>query len=228
MTDRETLMASIIANPADDAPRLVFADWLEEHGQPERAEFIRLQIEKLKCPKCGGSGRFGEFDMASFGVYVCDLPRCLALRKREEELLDAGPDGESNEFNWCPDAIWDAICEDKLMLRRPDEFSYHRGFVERIRLDPRDFFQHARDMMARTPLRKVEFTREPQAIHGRRLAWIGRRDWPDGGLPNRSDGLTHPYLPLWHRICLAEFGEGIEFSVVDSGAAPRVQSPSLV
>jgi uncharacterized protein (TIGR02996 family) len=29
--------------PEDDLPRLVLADWLEEHGQPERADFIRLQ-----------------------------------------------------------------------------------------------------------------------------------------------------------------------------------------
>jgi uncharacterized protein (TIGR02996 family) len=30
-------------NPDDDTPRLVYADWLDEHGQPERAEFIRVQ-----------------------------------------------------------------------------------------------------------------------------------------------------------------------------------------
>jgi uncharacterized protein (TIGR02996 family) len=30
--------------PEDDAPRLVLADWLEEHGDSERAEFLRLQL----------------------------------------------------------------------------------------------------------------------------------------------------------------------------------------
>ncbi|HKB04124.1 MAG TPA: TIGR02996 domain-containing protein [Gemmataceae bacterium] len=39
------LIAAIRAAQDDDAPRLVYADWLEEHGQPERAEFIRLQCE---------------------------------------------------------------------------------------------------------------------------------------------------------------------------------------
>jgi uncharacterized protein (TIGR02996 family) len=34
----------IIANPEDDAPRLVFADWLSDQGEETRAEFIRLQI----------------------------------------------------------------------------------------------------------------------------------------------------------------------------------------
>jgi uncharacterized protein (TIGR02996 family) len=44
MSDREAFVSAIAANPADDLPRLVFADWLDEHGDPERAEFIRTQI----------------------------------------------------------------------------------------------------------------------------------------------------------------------------------------
>src|SRR5437763_14201269 len=43
MTDRAAFLAAIAAAPADDLPRLVFADWLDEHGDPDRAEFIRLQ-----------------------------------------------------------------------------------------------------------------------------------------------------------------------------------------
>src|SRR4051812_46037564 len=30
--------------PFDDVRRLVLADWLEEHGDPDRAEFVRLQL----------------------------------------------------------------------------------------------------------------------------------------------------------------------------------------
>src|SRR4051812_26631197 len=43
MSDAAALLAAICAAPDDDAPRLVYADWLDEHGQPERAEFIRVQ-----------------------------------------------------------------------------------------------------------------------------------------------------------------------------------------
>jgi uncharacterized protein (TIGR02996 family) len=45
MTDQDAFLRTIIENPDDDTPRLVFADWLEENGDPERAEFIRLQIQ---------------------------------------------------------------------------------------------------------------------------------------------------------------------------------------
>jgi uncharacterized protein (TIGR02996 family) len=45
MTDREALLRAVCESPDDDLPRLVFADWLEEHDEPERAEFIRVQVE---------------------------------------------------------------------------------------------------------------------------------------------------------------------------------------
>jgi uncharacterized protein (TIGR02996 family) len=44
MSDRDPFIAAIAAAPDDDLPRLVFADWLDENGDPDRAEFIRLQI----------------------------------------------------------------------------------------------------------------------------------------------------------------------------------------
>jgi uncharacterized protein (TIGR02996 family) len=43
MSEREALLAAVCEQPDDDVPRLVFADWCEENGQPERAEFIRVQ-----------------------------------------------------------------------------------------------------------------------------------------------------------------------------------------
>lgn len=44
-TDQDALLAAIFAAPADDAPRLIYADWLEEHGDDTVAEFIRLRCE---------------------------------------------------------------------------------------------------------------------------------------------------------------------------------------
>jgi uncharacterized protein (TIGR02996 family) len=45
MSDREALLTAIFAAPDDDAPRLVYADWLDEHEEPAQAAFIRTQIE---------------------------------------------------------------------------------------------------------------------------------------------------------------------------------------
>ena len=39
------LYQSILENPHDLAPRLIYADWLREHGDEERADFIQWMIE---------------------------------------------------------------------------------------------------------------------------------------------------------------------------------------
>ncbi len=44
MTDGDALRGAIIAQPDDDTLRLVYADWLDESGQPDRASFIRAQV----------------------------------------------------------------------------------------------------------------------------------------------------------------------------------------
>jgi uncharacterized protein (TIGR02996 family) len=53
MSDEDALLAAIIAAPDDDTPRLVYADWLDDHDQPACAEYLRLgvEIEKLSAEK---------------------------------------------------------------------------------------------------------------------------------------------------------------------------------
>jgi uncharacterized protein (TIGR02996 family) len=61
-------LASIGDEPEDDAPRLIFADWLEEHGDSDRSDFIRAQVERA---------RLAATD-----------PRHAPLLQREQDLLD--------------------------------------------------------------------------------------------------------------------------------------------
>jgi uncharacterized protein (TIGR02996 family) len=53
VSDEDALLAAVCADPDADLPRLVTADWYDDHGQPERAEFIRLQCEIARA-KAGG------------------------------------------------------------------------------------------------------------------------------------------------------------------------------
>jgi uncharacterized protein (TIGR02996 family) len=50
-------LRDIHEHPDDDDVRLIYADWLAENGQPERAEFIRIQIELEKLPQWSGRAR---------------------------------------------------------------------------------------------------------------------------------------------------------------------------
>ena len=48
--DEVALFEGIRLDPDDDAPRLVYADWLDEHAQADQAELIRVQCELARGP----------------------------------------------------------------------------------------------------------------------------------------------------------------------------------
>jgi uncharacterized protein (TIGR02996 family) len=66
-THEEAFLEDIVEHPDDDAPRLIYADWLEDNGDPQRAEFIRAQHALAVLPP-------GD-------------PRRIPLLKRQDELL---------------------------------------------------------------------------------------------------------------------------------------------
>ncbi|MFO0845893.1 MAG: TIGR02996 domain-containing protein [Gemmataceae bacterium] len=66
MTD-DVFLSAILIDPDDDLPRLAYADWLEEQGDP-RGEFLHIQCRLA---------RLDDID-----------PAASALRQRERELLD--------------------------------------------------------------------------------------------------------------------------------------------
>ena len=49
MEKGEAFLQAIRESPDDDGPRLMYADWLTERGDP-RGEFIRLQCELAQLP----------------------------------------------------------------------------------------------------------------------------------------------------------------------------------
>jgi uncharacterized protein (TIGR02996 family) len=50
MTEDQRFLQAIIRDPDDDGLRLMYSDWLEEHGDPARAEFIRTSIALTQFP----------------------------------------------------------------------------------------------------------------------------------------------------------------------------------
>ncbi len=169
------LLAAVIADPEDVGVRLVYADWLEEHDEPERAEFVRVQVElaawvgrdEEHCPKCGQHWRWrvgagwGEWSDCQGGHRWCSV-RYLALRRREQELIGA------HGHEWCPVPI------------RPFHGAYRRGFVEEVALTCAKWLAHGRELVRLAPLRVVRLTdREPHEFQGR-YAWYDDRrtgDW---------------------------------------------------
>lgn len=127
MTDRAAFLAAICAQPDDDTNRLVYADWLEEYGEPERAEFIRVQIRLHQL-------LYGDGEMAFLQAHID------GARARERELLDAGS-GVRNHALW-----YDVPCGTP---------TYTRGFVSALTCTSADWLAHA-DTLHWHPGQRVE------------------------------------------------------------------------
>src|SRR5262249_7676147 len=84
----KAFLADVAEHPDDDAPRLVYADWLEDNGDPDRAEFIRVQVELARPRLRGGSKRRRE------------------LQKREKNLFDEhGTRWKEAVGAWCAEPL---------------------------------------------------------------------------------------------------------------------------
>lgn len=136
MSDTETLLRlAILANPDEDTPRLMLADYWDEVGQSEHGELIRVQVALANWP-C-------ECDTEEERVYH-DECRCKErgeLRRRERELHTA---------NW---SRWWVVDELKPF--------YTRGFVSRVTCTWEDWLKHGDAILAAEPVREVTLTTEP-------------------------------------------------------------------
>jgi uncharacterized protein (TIGR02996 family) len=142
--DEGALLRSVIENPDDDVARLVIADWYEENGQPERAEFIRVQIELT---------RMTEF-----------VPRRAHLMLREAKLLYGfGPQWTADlEDAWFP-VIQDPI---RLVGEKADKgYRFNRGFVDQLKLAGcSTFCRFAEKIYQTIPLQFLQFSPYPSSI----------------------------------------------------------------
>lgn len=144
MTDRDALLQCVLDAPDEDGPRLVLADFLEEAGEVDRGEFIRVQI------------RLAGLDHdVTFGTLCVDgqCQRCdeqATLRRRERELL-------VHRLTWLPPA-----CMALESQRAGDACQWRRGFVESIACTLGDWLEHGPAVVQCQPVREVRVTdREP-------------------------------------------------------------------
>jgi len=139
MTDGPALLAAILANPDEDTPRLMYADWLDENGQPERAEFIRVQIEKYSLQSEQGS------------------PEWCRSFQREEELWQAL--GKSFDL---PPRFHSRLPWEKCEDGESGICVISRGFPATVACSLLDWLAQGPEIVTRHPVETVRLTdREP-------------------------------------------------------------------
>jgi uncharacterized protein (TIGR02996 family) len=108
-------LAQLLNDPSDDPTRLVYADWLEDQGDPvslARAEFLRLTVELAAGRQSGGAEEelrkrlqalAADLDTDWLAVVSrLDVENCYT-RRREWVLSQAGP----VRFDFLCDRRWE-------------------------------------------------------------------------------------------------------------------------
>jgi uncharacterized protein (TIGR02996 family) len=166
----DSYLRAVLALPDDDGPRLCAADWWDERGAAERAEFVRVQCELARW-SC-------ECDTSEERVYhdECRCKERAELRRRERELA-------VHCAAWAgTDEMMKALGADRVrrlglsMAFTDLEFSldgrpfalgeFRRGFVEEVTAAAADFLAHADALRAACPLRRVRLTTRPRLSFG--------------------------------------------------------------
>lgn len=214
MTDRAALWAAVCAAPDDDLPRLVFADWLEENGDPQLARYIRARraLDGDPFPAADYPDLFEQLLEAEAGVWG---------RKGIEP-----PEGfRLGQSHWGRDEWW-----------ADDHDATERGFPSVAKLGPPipdgDEPAAAATAAARlpelfrvTPVRGLDVgshvcghlgtvLRSPAARHLRRLSFNCR---PESGQPC-PDIAALTASPVARTLTRLEIGHGILMSSADVDA----------
>jgi 3-dehydroquinate synthase len=118
------LLDNCKAHPEDDTPRLALADWLEQHGQPERAEHVRLQVRLERLDEDDPEGiplqvRIQSLEEAHKNEWLAPLLNVteevypdrglVHLHIDPEDLLDEGTAAlaETEAFAWVESLVLD-------------------------------------------------------------------------------------------------------------------------
>jgi uncharacterized protein (TIGR02996 family) len=166
--DRAALLLAIVTDPADDVPRLAMADWLEENGQPERAELIRIQV---------AMHRHDTAPAPRVGAYIIRSRR-LKMQARERELLGRVP-----VFAGVPPAV--------------EAWTVARGFVSHVSLPLAAWLEHGPRLVRGHPITAVRASdRVPADAQeaGWSAAGVGWYRWQESEWRDPEDIPEHIWL----------------------------------
>lgn len=195
MTDADFVRA-VLVTPQDDAPRTIYADWLEEQGDAARAEFIRLgcelaawprgmckagcyqRLHSALCPIANVASRCTLLLASNVGVWTKSLPESLTTKKCPY-CVDKPMCGETGvlECRQC-----------KYRATGLDRVDFSRGFVSHVTLTRAEFMEHAAEIFARHPITSVRLSDcEPWNRHGE-----GQCGWWHPDTSATPDGIPTP------------------------------------
>lgn len=201
------LLADIIAHPDDDTLRLIAADWFEEHGELERAEFIRLQILMFNRRKSPG----GQADEKS--PWIMNDREYQGWKRREKTLSQRNRNGWVMSLEYATKLPFLSDTHTEYLRPGCVSVAFHRGFIEELTCSWEDWSEHSDSILQQQPIRKVMLTTWPELGFGTEEKV--RRAWPGIEFELPPPGFPVP----------KEFGNPRNWSREMEGPARRIELP---
>jgi repeat-companion domain TIGR02996 len=190
--DERALLNGVLAAPLDDAPRLILADWYDENGQEEMAEFIRVQC---------------ELESLGFGDPEADQirrnDRVGELARRQRSLW-----AKLIVSSWSIAVSY--ISLGRSIFNAPSYKGQsggliRRGFVAEVRCTLADWMAHGPQIVSREPVQRVVLTDCKPLLFEKRWFWHNAaHSFIRGEYPDR---LEPDHLPAELFFIFAGFGE---------------------
>ncbi len=181
-SDELALLAAICAKPAEDMPRLAYADCIEEQSQCDRAAFIRVQVELAKMPACHVvEGHIIEFSSKPVPLRVVAL-----VNRRDVRLQETTTLRHQNR-----DDSWYTI--PGLRIHQETEFDSERVRVTFLQTGAHDSYEDRRAELCR---RERELWPKQMVLWGTEVGDYHRgflRTWQG----TAADFLTHADALIW-------------------------------
>jgi uncharacterized protein (TIGR02996 family) len=252
MTDGDALVAAVEANPDDEAPRLVYADWLDERGDAEGACEQRLAVKlkyvlldpesdppRFECASVCET--YGRADRAEIIRTQCQFERLRAAKADLEEqarlleriaALVESPDADHFSLNHRLCVVARVDPATRASVDQVEAVGIPvRGFLHALRIETDDWREHGRRASIRTPDPGRAFN-VPAVGRGlaRRVPIVLRR-------PHRPAGVPIPEVragrrPVGNDGCRSPSGSVANGDVVAAsicgGASARRRAPAQV
>lgn len=224
--ERTGLLHDICESPFDDAPRLIYADWLEDNNSPRQAEFIRAQCELAVA-------------FPGLPPYPHHVPRDFSNAYPAEVVRLFGQEALAYRVDFIEKCVPKRL--EYLFFYSDEPYNCHwaRGFpVPRV-MDARMFVKHAQALFKSCPLTGVTVDEPPDRDKNDGYCWHNGRNYL-GALPNSlwnvvaelfPDGLENDrvyfssFKEAWHALqqaglCFGRRKAGLSWPLV--GFAPTL------
>ena len=202
MTDTDALLLAVCRDPADDGPRLAYADALLERGDPrsvDRAMFVQYQIQAARMPdRCQRAfvNLQSQLTHQQYFLSRCRCEVCSVRRKAYNhakrwvagwgsEVINPLFDHYQGRGRYILTGEPGFAIANPMMGTAVSHWS--RGFLSSLRIRHDTFLEWGRRIFRAAPITHVEFTnRTPGPLSPE----VGARRW-GFYVSNANDGLAH-------------------------------------